>query len=182
MRRFLTLNFIALLLVSCGQVEQRAETQASSLTEINLSQPEPCQTRTVKWNISKMDFIDTVVSIRQLNTIDTNKLVICNNYRPDLERRTFELTQLEQLVKWADGNIRTSLLGINQNTDSTLIAHYYLMVDSSLQVVEMQRFLLANNGEVIGINVMPNIVEGFIPIAEFNKPDIDLVDCVIIEE
>lgn len=46
----------------------------------------------------------------------------------------------------------------------------------------MQRFLLTNDGEVVGINILPNIVEGFTPIDVFNEPDTEVLDDVIIVE
>ncbi|MEP1096065.1 MAG: hypothetical protein ABJG78_13205 [Cyclobacteriaceae bacterium] len=171
----LTSLLFGLILISCNQTQQQTSKSKASSHELTR---QPCIERMVSWNYQKKDFKDSLISLRQLNQLDTNTLIICGSFFPELELKMYKY--FKESIDVFNGKIRSSLLGITKHSDSTFVVNYSLLIDSTQQAVEMRR-LLVKDGEVIGINVIPTIFNGFTSIEEFNQP-IEEGSDVIIEE
>jgi hypothetical protein len=68
-----------------------------------------------------------------------------------------------------------SVVSIRLDHQNNQIASYYLCDRKTKKTVEMMRFNVANK-KIIGINVLPNIYDGFVPIDEFGIQKIDRID------
>jgi len=176
MKKILVLFII--LLISCKGHDKKmnsSEDYMSQSAGLNQScyhknsEKPNCYNLSLKWNIKDTIFIDTLLSVRNIDTNDESKRVICDSNDIDLEYDTLiwnyklisiHLTYLDRLNKFA-------LIGYKSLPNSNIEAHFYLVDKTDLKVVEMHSFLLAQN-KIIGIKMFPFLTE-FTPITEFEK-------------
>jgi hypothetical protein len=68
-----------------------------------------------------------------------------------------------------------SVISYQYNTNNEIISRFYLCDRKSKEMVEMVRFKIINY-KIIGINILPNIYNDFVPIDEFDNAKIDMID------
>lgn len=173
--KLLAYLLLGLSLISCNETHQERSSTDDNSNDIVR---QPCFDRMVSWNYSKKDFKDSLISLRQLNPLDSNTLIICGSFFPDLELKMYEY--FKESINVFNGKIRSSLLGITKSSDSTFVVNYSLLIDSTQQVVEMRRLLL-KDGEVIGINMLPTIFNGFTSIEDYQTTELYLDNCIIVD-
>lgn len=116
-------------------------------------------------------YIDTILTFR--NYIDNNdeKRIVDNDLiiDKDIDKLIWECKYIARCIQYQSKRNFFSIISYKIDNRNRIIASYFLCDRKSKEAVEMMRFQMRNKN-IIGINVLPGIVEGFIPIDEYDSP------------
>lgn len=115
------------------------------------------------------NYKDTVVLFRNYIKGADDKRIMCRKQFRDykLEKLMWNCKYLSSTLHYRQKD-ELSILNFKQYKDKVTIVTYYLCYRKSRKTLEMMRFEVVNY-KITGINVLPHIVNGFIPIEEFNR-------------
>lgn len=136
-----------------------------------------CYYDSIRLNTKGKEFKDTVVMVRNYIDKMDEKRIICNDLIVDNEiyQLIWESKYIETYLLYQNKMNKFSVVSIRLDHQNNHIASYYLCDRKTKKTVEMMRFNVANK-KIIGINVLPNIYDGFVPIDEFGIQKIDRID------
>jgi hypothetical protein len=125
-------------------------------------------------NTKEKEFKDTLVMVRNyIDKID-EKRIICNDLIVDngIYKLIWECKYIMTYLTYQNKMNKFSIVSYRLENQNNMIASYLLCDRKTKETVEMIRFKIANK-KIIGINVLPNIYDGFVPIDEFDNQKID---------
>lgn len=136
-----------------------------------------CYSDKIRLNTKENEFKDTIVMLRNyIDTID-EKRIICNNLilDNDIYKLIWECKYINAYLTYQNRMNKYSIVSFILDNHNNIIASYFLCDRKTKKMVEMIRFKIANKN-IIGINILPNIYDGFIPIDEFDNQKRDEID------
>ncbi len=130
-----------------------------------------CYNEKIRFNIKERIYRDTVVSFRNYRNNNTDKRIICNNDIVDIniDKLIWECEYISIFLKYQKRHNHISIVSYNRIDKRHFIASFYLCDKNSKETNEMVRFKIEDY-KIIGINVIPSLVGGFVPIDEFENP------------
>jgi hypothetical protein len=136
-----------------------------------------CYSDKIRLNTKQKEFKDTVVMVRNyIDKID-EKRIICNDLivDNDIYKLIWECKYIKTYLMCQNKMNKFSIVSDRLDNQNNMIASYFLCDRKTKETVEMIRFKIANK-KIIGINVLPNVYDGFVTIDEFDNQKIDKID------
>ena len=153
-------------------------TNSICYSQNNLSKPQnDCYSDKIRLNTKNKEFKDTLILVRNyIDKID-EKRIICNSLivDKDIDKLILECKYIKTYLTYQNKMNKFSIVSYKLDNQNNIIAGYFLSDRKTKETVEMVRFKIANK-KIIGINILPNIYEGFVPIDEFDNQKIDRID------
>jgi len=136
-----------------------------------------CYSEKIRLNIHGKTLKDTVVLFRNFINGLEDKRVICSSKLPseDIEKLIWDCKYISIFLAYQKKLNKFSILSFKMLSETNILAYYYLCDRKTGEAVEMTRFRIENR-KIVGINVMPNIYDGFVPIDEYDNQLIDAID------
>ncbi|MFA6980974.1 MAG: hypothetical protein WC209_16740 [Ignavibacteriaceae bacterium] len=118
-------------------------------------------------------FIDTIVSFRNYRDGSGAKRIICNADISDknLDKMIWECNYISGWLEYQKKHNKFSFISFKR-AGKYLISSFYECDKKNKKTFERMRFKIENK-KIIGINILPCIVEEFIPIDEYDNPNLD---------
>jgi hypothetical protein len=155
-----------------------ASTHSICLSQTNLDKfPNDCYSDKIRLNTKEREFKDTVVMVRNyIDKID-EKRIICNDLivDRDIYKLIWECKYIKTYLTYQNKMNKFSIVSCISDNENNMIASYFLCDRKTKETVEMIRFKIANK-TIIGINIFPNIYDGFVPVDEFDNQKTDRID------
>ena len=132
----------------------------------------------IKLYTKDKEYKDTVFTFRNYIMGNDEKQIVCNglNVDKDIEKLIWECKYLEVYLEFQNNLNKFSIVSYKiDNKKNNIIASYFLCDRESKETIEMRRFLIANK-KIVGINIFPSFVKGFLPIEEYDKPHSGRID------
>jgi len=163
-------QIIYLILIVC--------TNSICFSQTNLDQSQnDCYSDKIQLNTKEKEFKDTVFMVRNyIDKID-EKRIICNDLivDNDIYKLIWECKYIKTYLTYQNKMNKFSIVSYRLDNQNNMIASYFLCDRKTKETVEMIRFKITNK-KIIGINIFPNIYDGFVPIDEFDNQKIDKID------
>ena len=136
-----------------------------------------CYSINIQLNINEKIFKDTVIMVRNYIEKIDEKRIICNDLivENEIHKMIWECEYIKSYLTYQNKMNKFSLLLCRLDSQKNIIAFYFLSDRKTKKTVEMTRFKIANN-KIVGINILPNIYEGFVPIDEFDNHNAYMID------
>jgi hypothetical protein len=133
-----------------------------------------CYNDKIRLNTKGIEFKDTVVMFRNYIEKIDEKRIICNNLivNKDIDKLILESKYISTYLTYQNKMNKFSIVAYKLDNQNNIIASYFLSDRKTKETIEMVRFKIANK-KIIGINILPKIYEGFVPIDEFDNQDIE---------
>ncbi len=132
-----------------------------------------CYSDNIKLNTGGKDFRDTTVIVRNYINNNDEKRIICNNIAidEDIDKLIWECKYTNTYLTYQNQMNKFSVISYKSDNQKNIIAFYFLCDRKSKEMVEMMRFKISNK-RIVGINILPDINNEFMPIEEFDKQEI----------
>lgn len=129
-----------------------------------------CYSINIRLNIKEKIFKDTVVMVRNYIERIDEKRMICNDLiiENEIHKMIWECEYINSYLTYQNKTNKFSLVLCRLDNQKNIIAFYYLSDRKTKETVEMTRFKIANK-KIVGINILPNIYEGFVPTDKFDN-------------
>ena len=111
-----------------------------------------------------------------IDTTDEERL-ICNQLIVNniINKLIWECKYIKTSLTYQNKMNKFSIVSCKIDSQNNIIASYFLCDRITKETVEMIRFKIANK-QIIGINILPNNYDGFVPIDEFDNQKTDRID------
>lgn len=131
----------------------------------------------IRLNTKGKEFKDTLVVFRNYIEDTDDKRIICSDLTidSDIYRLIWECKYIKTYLKYQYKMNKFSIVSCKLDNQNNMIASYYLCDRKTKETVEIQRLKISNK-KIIGINILPNIYDGFVQIHEFENKDLDRID------
>jgi len=132
-----------------------------------------CYSDNIKLNTGSKDFRDTIVMVRNYINNNDEKRIICNNITvgEDIDKLIWECKYINTYLTYQNQMNKFSVISYKSDNQKNIIAFYFLCDRKSKEMVEMMRFKISNK-KIVGINLLPDIHNEFMPIEEFDNQEI----------
>lgn len=132
-----------------------------------------CYSDKIKLNTGGRDFRDTIVMVRNYINNNDEKRIICNNIAvdEDIDKLIWECKYINTYLTYQNQMNKFSIVSYKSDNQKNIIAFYFLCDRKSKEMVEMMRFKISNK-KIVGIDILPDINNEFVPIDEFDNHEI----------
>ncbi len=138
----------------------------------------------ISLNLKDSTFIDTIVVFQNLNNNSNTRRILVNKQKKinlKIVENTWNSKYIHQYLKYQDELNKFAFFSYEEINKEKTIAHFYLCDKKTMQTVEVMRFKLVNNN-ITEINPLPCCQNIYITTSEYDNPQLDIIDCIIINK
>ena len=124
------------------------------------------------------EYIDTIFTFRNYVENSNKKRIVCNDLsiEKNIDSLIWESKYLNNsIIPYLNSIDDFAFISYRTGKLNNIIASFFICKRETRVPIEMMRFQIENK-KIIGINILPRIVEEFTPVEEFDNPIEDLFD------